>query len=230
MHPLDRPVWTSLTGPHAALGRGSGPARRYHDEVSPFAGSADDGPAALSALADLLMPGDRVFLAQATDIVVPTGLVAAKRGRAVQMVATRPLAGPAAGEAEDLVPLGDADAAEMMALALLTEPGPFLARTHTLGRFLGVRAEGHLVAMAGERMRPPGYVEVSGVCTHPQARGRGLARRLSAAVAAGIQARGDTPFLHAWTSNEAAIALYRSLGFVVRCEVDVAVLERPAPA
>jgi predicted GNAT family acetyltransferase len=140
------------------------------------------------------------------------------------MVATRPL-DPDAGA--DLLPLGDADAAEMLALATLTEPGPFLPRTHTMGRFIGVRVDGRLVAMAGERMRFPGHTEISGVCTHPDFRGRGLARRLSCAAAAAVQARGERPFLHAWSTNRAAIALYESLGFEVRTAVHVAVLARP---
>jgi predicted GNAT family acetyltransferase len=83
-----------------------------------------------------------------------------------------------------------------------------------------------LVAMAGERMRFPGYTEVSGVCTHPDFRGRGFARRLSSVVAAGIEARGDQAFLHAWKSNVSAISLYEGLGFAVRTEVYVAVLKR----
>lgn len=93
-----------------------------------------------------------------------------------------------------------------------------------MGRFIGLRVDGRLVAMAGERMRFAGHVEVSGVCTHPDFRGRGLARRLSAAVAADIQRRGALPFLHAWTANKAAIALYESLGFEVRSPVNVVVL------
>jgi len=113
----------------------------------------------------------------------------------------------------------------MLALATLTEPGPFLSRTHTMGSFLGIRVRGQLVAMAGERMRFPGYTEVSGVCTHPEFRGRGFARRLSAAVVAGIRVRGDQ-FLHAWQVNSSAISLYEGLGFKVRTEVNVAVLER----
>src|ERR1700741_4589350 len=111
-----------------------------------------------------------------------------------------------------MLPLGDADASEMLALALLTEPGPFLRRTHTMGAFLGLRIDGRLAAMAGERMRFPGYTEVSGVCTHPDFRGRGLARRLSAAVLTAIEARGEQAFLHAWKTNLAAITLYESLG------------------
>jgi predicted GNAT family acetyltransferase len=115
----------------------------------------------------------------------------------------------------------------MVALAQLTEPGPFLPRTHTMGRFIGIRIDGRLVAMAGERMRFPGFTEVSGVCTHPDYRGRRLARRLSSVVAHAIQQRGEQPFLHAWTSNHAAIALYQSLGFEQRTTVQVAVLKRP---
>jgi predicted GNAT family acetyltransferase len=116
----------------------------------------------------------------------------------------------------------------MLSLASLTEPGPFFARTHRMGRFLGIRRAGRLAAMAGERMRFLGHTEVSGVCTHPDFRGQGLARRLSAAVTANIQQRGDRAFLHAWTANAPAIALYRSLGFDVRAEVSVAILERDA--
>jgi predicted GNAT family acetyltransferase len=139
-------------------------------------------------------------------------------------VATRGVAAEATRS--DIVRLTDADAPEMLALARLTEPGPFLPRTHIMGAFSGVRIEGRLAAMAGERMRFPGYTEVSGVCTHPDFRGRGLARRLSAAVLAAIDAREEQAFLHAWKTNHAAIALYESLGFELRTEVNVSVLTR----
>jgi predicted GNAT family acetyltransferase len=147
-----------------------------------------------------------------------------KTAKAVQMIATR--SAPAEIERGDIVRLTDADAPEMLALAQLTEPGPFLPRTHTMGDFLGIRIDGRLAAMAGERMRFPGYTEVSGVCTHPDFRGRGLARRLSAAVHAAITARGDQAFLHAWKTNHAAITLYESLGFKLRTEVNIAVMTR----
>lgn len=230
MHPLDRPVWASLTTHLAPLSQGGELARRFDREVNLFASACDDGsPEALAALAELVRPGERVFVLQVPEITLPPGLVAVKRARGVQMVATRPLEAEAVallGPGANIERLGDSDAADMLALAQLTEPGPFLARTHTMGAFIGVRAPGHLAAMAGERFRLPGHTEVSGVCTHPDHRGRGLARRLSAAVAARIQARGDQPFLHAWKTNTAAIALYESLGFVLRAEVNVAVLER----
>ena len=229
MHPLDRPVWASLMTRLAPLSEGGELARRFDREVNLFASARDDSEEALAALAGLVQPGDRVFVLQVPEITVPRGLVAVKRAQGVQMVAMRALeaAEASSGDREQPIePLGEQDAPEMLALAQLTEPGPFLRRTHAMGAFLGVREQGRLVAMAGERFRLPGYTEVSGVCTHPDQRGRGLARRLSAAVAAGIQARGDQPFLHAWKSNAAAIALYESLGFELRAEVNVAVLER----
>ena len=218
---LDRPVWASLSHqPHWGLGDER--ARRFLTDIHCFAATPDEGPARLSALAALLQPGDdSVCLLQVPPIAVPTDLEVVTAAPGVQMVATRRL------QADDGVSvLGDTDAADMLALARLTEPGPFLPRTHTMGRFIGLRVDGRLAAMAGERMRFPGHVEVSGVCTHPHFRGRGLARRLSAAVAAEIQRRGEQPFLHAWTTNVAAIGLYESLGFEVRTAVNVAVLRR----
>jgi predicted GNAT family acetyltransferase len=114
----------------------------------------------------------------------------------------------------------------MLALAALTRPGPYARNTWRMGRYVGIRINGRLAAMAGERLRFPGYTEVSGVCTHPDFRGRGLAQRLSRHVAAHIAARGDTAFMHAWRDNTPAITLYQKLGFKLRCEIDLAVLEK----
>jgi predicted GNAT family acetyltransferase len=199
-------------------------ARRFARDVNLFASSRDESPAALAALAELVRPGENVFVLQVPGIVIPTDLVEVKSAKGVQMVAAAGIS--VTTDRADIRTLTDADAPEMLALATLTEPGPFLGRTHTMGTFLGIRIDGRLAAMAGERMRFPGYTEVSGVCTHPDFRGRGLARRLSAAVLADIVARGDQPFLHAWTSNHAAITLYKSLGFTLRTEVNVSVLGR----
>ena len=222
MHALDRPVWASLTSFHQGMAEGGPLAMRYRPDVNLFASARDDGAEAQAALAALVSPGEHIYLLQVPAIAVPPGLRAAKTATGVQMVATRPVA---AGSDDDLELLTDADAPEMLALALLTEPGPFLPRTHRMGRFLGIRRQGRIAAMAGERMRFAGHTEVSGVCTHPDFRGQGLARRLSAAVTAAIQQRGDQAFLHAWTTNTPAITLYRSLGFELRADVQVAVLE-----
>lgn len=222
-NPLDRPVWASLL--HAPqLAEGGDLARRYRRDVNLFASARDDDGASLAALAGLVAEGESVFVLQVPSIEVPPGLQALRRAQGVQMLAMQPVASEAGEDA--VLELGDADAPEMLALAQLTEPGPFLARTHTMGRFLGVRIQGRLAAMAGERMHFTGATEVSGVCTHPDFRGRGLARRLSSVVAHAIQQRGEQPFLHAWVTNRAAITLYESLGFQTRTEVQVAVLAR----
>lgn len=231
MQQLDRPVWSSLTTYHAPASEGNALARRFLPDVNLFMSARDDSPEALAALADLVKPGELAFIAQVPTVVQPPGFVEVKAAKGVQMVLTagtrnvgggRDVGSPDA----EIVTLTEKDAPEMLVLATLTEPGPFLARTHTMGHFRGVRIDGRLAAMAGERMRFPGYTEVSGVCTHPDFRGRGLARRLSAAVVAGIEARGDQAFLHAWKSNQAAISLYEALGFRIRTDVNISMLKR----
>lgn len=223
--PFDRPVWASLA--HApALAEGGELARRYRRDIHLFASARDDSDeASVAALTPLVAPGETVFILQAQPAPVPPGLQVLRRAEGVQMLATRPIAAEAGDDAQ-VIELGDADAADMLALAQLTEPGPFLPRTHTMGRFVGIRVGGQLAAMAGERMRFAGGTEVSGVCTHPDFRGHGFARRLSSVVAHAIQQRGDQAFLHAWATNAAAIALYEGLGFRVRTAVHVVVLGR----
>ena len=141
-----------------------------------------------------------------------------------QMVAER---SPGVADGFDYLVLGDADAAEMLALATLTEPGPFFAETHRMGHFIGVREGGRLVAMAGQRMRPPGFTEVSGVCTHPDFRGRGYAGKLMRVLIDRIVSEGDAAFLHVYPDNAGAIALYEALGFRFRTALTFTVLSRP---
>jgi predicted GNAT family acetyltransferase len=196
-------------------------ALRYQREVTPFAATADDGGAAIAALGHLIPEDRSIILLQAEPTPVPPGAVVELQADGVQMVAEH----MAAPDPDDrVIDLGDADAAEMLALATLTKPGPFLPRTHRLGGFVGIREQGRLVAMAGERISLPGFTEVSGVCTHPDSRGRGYAGLLSRIVAARIAARVDTPFLHAWASNTAAIRLYETLGFSYRRAMVVTML------
>jgi predicted GNAT family acetyltransferase len=226
MHLLDRPVWATLTTHHAALSEGNELARRFLPDINLFASSRDDTPASLQALVSLVKPGESALVLQVPEIVIPPGLVEVKAARGVQMVAGRSMTGEIAGG--DIRMLTETDAPDMLALATLTEPGPFLPRTHAMGTFFGIRIDGRLAAMAGERMCFPGHTEVSGVCTHPDFRGRGLARRLSAVVAARIEARGERPFLHAWKANHAAISLYEALGFKLRTEVNTSLVKRSA--
>jgi ribosomal protein S18 acetylase RimI-like enzyme len=223
LNTLDRPVWASLTGAHAHLAQGEGRARRYRPEVNVFVAGPDEGADTLAEMAALVADGDRAFVVQAREIPDLPGLSTVMRRGAVQMV----FAGDAPeGDDSEIVALGEADAADMLALATLTEPGPFRRQTRLMGPFYGVRREGRLAAMAGERMHPPGHAELSGVCTHPDFRGQGLGRRLSAFKTRAILARGETPFLHAWQDNLGAIRLYESLGYRIRCAMHVAVFER----
>jgi ribosomal protein S18 acetylase RimI-like enzyme len=223
---LDRPLWASLTGAHAHLALGEGKARRYRPEVNVFVAGADEEPETLAAMAELAMPGDPIYLVQAPPIPDLPGLALRFRRPLAQMVFVgEPPTVPEGADA--IVPLGEADAEEMLALATLTEPGPFRRETRLMGPFFGVRREGRLAAMAGERMKVPGHAELSGVCTHPDFRGQGLGRRLSAFKTRAIFARGEVPFLHAWTDNAAAIALYEALGYRIHGELNVAVFQRP---
>ncbi|HWA62067.1 MAG TPA: GNAT family N-acetyltransferase [Caulobacteraceae bacterium] len=216
-HPLDLPVWSALTGRQAHLAIVEGGARRYDPAYGVFAALEDRSAASLADLGALIAAhGDVAFLEADSPTDAP-GVAVAAQDLGVQMVADRLTAGPAL--AFLIEPLGEADAPEMLALATLTRPGPFFERTHRLGDFSGVKVEGRLVAMAGERMKPEGFTEVSGVCTHPDHRGHGYAAALSRHVAGRIFERGETPFLHAYATNRPAIALYETLGFTVRREV-----------
>lgn len=215
-HPLDCPIWSAATSKQTGFASAGALARRYRDDVSPFAAAADESAEAVAALAALARPNDDMSLLERAPPAPPAGIDLKMRAAGVQMVARAITAG---GERIAYDALGDADAAEMLALATLTRPGPFRAATHTLGRFIGVRVGGALVAMAGERLRMDGFVEVSGVCTRPEHRGKGYAAALSRAVAQRILDEGDTPFLHAYAANTGAIHLYRALGFAHRCDV-----------
>jgi ribosomal protein S18 acetylase RimI-like enzyme len=211
---LDRPVWSSLAGGHRHLAEGGVPALRYPRAIGPFAALADDSIAAWAALAAMLAPGEAALLVTPGAVAAAPGVRLTPLDPVLQMVATRRPGPPPAGL--PVLVLGDADAPEMQALAALTNPGPFAARTHQLGQFLGVREGGMLAAMAGERMRPEGAIEVSAVCVHPEHRGKAYARHLLAERTRRINDAGKLPFLHVYPSNRGAIALYESLGYVVR--------------
>ena len=223
---LDRPVWSSLTTAHLVLGEGDDLARRYRPDINFFGAARDEDAESLEQLSALVAPGGQLYMLEAAPMAAPKQLRPVLQAMAVQMRDTGAVAADAAPGPDAIVPLGDADAPEMLALATLTQPGPFLPRTHVMGAFWGVRREGRLVAMAGERMCFPGYREVSAVCAHPDVRGQGLARRLTLHATAAIRARGETPFLHSWADNIATISLYETLGFELRSAMHVTVLGR----
>jgi ribosomal protein S18 acetylase RimI-like enzyme len=211
-HPLDNPVRSSLTGAHAHLSERRGDAVRYAAEVSPFAAVPDAATAGDWAdLAALVGGAEAVPLPLVTGMTTapPPGWETVRTIDGVQLVAD----GVAHAPDEEAQLLGAADVPEMLELAERTKPGPFLPRTVEMGVYLGIRRGGRLVAMAGERLRPAGWTEISAVCTDPAFRGRGLGTRLVLAVAEGIVRRGEQPFLHVARANTTAVRLYEALGF-----------------
>jgi ribosomal protein S18 acetylase RimI-like enzyme len=215
---LANPVWHALRGPQAgfAQANASGRALRFDPEVCPFGAVGPLDDKAWMEQADLV--GSQGFAVLFREAVppVPAGWEEVLRLPGLQMIA---------GElppAPDLpvVDLGPEDVPEMLELTQTTEPGPFLPRTVEMGRYLGIRRDGRLVAMAGERLRIRGFTEVSAVCTHPDAQRQGLGAAMTLHVAAGIRERGDRVFLHVLAENDNAIRLYRALGFRIRRKID----------
>jgi ribosomal protein S18 acetylase RimI-like enzyme len=222
-HPLDNPARAALLGPQAHLAERLGAALRYRADISPFIGLPDQpGPDAWDDLARLTGPGAVVSTA-GVAAEPPTSWDVLMRLDGVQLVAD----GVAGVADTNAVSLGPADVPEMLDLTKRTRPGPFLARTIEFGGYLGIRRNGALAAMAGERLRTPGWTEVSAVCTAPEFRGQGLGTRLTLAVMAAIRDRGDVPFLHAAADNESAIRLYSALGFRLRRQAVFVVVRTP---
>lgn len=221
---LDDPVASSLAGAHAHLASGNALVRRFPEDVSPFvAYLAPRDPRTPAAIRELFGPGADVTISH-VEPVVPEDWEWRFRLPGVQLVETSALVTEPCAEA---VELGPADVPEMLDLTARTRPGPFLPRTHELGRYIGVRREGRLVAMAGERLRPAGWTEISAVAVDPSARRQGLASALVRDVAHGIRARGEGVFLHTAAENAGAIAAYEALGFVVRRDLEFAQVRTP---
>lgn len=224
-HLLDRPAWNGLHTAHAAFAEGNSLAVQYPPTIVPFAAVADNSAESLGALTALAKPDQVMALVEAGEVVIPRGFAIVNEGILVQMTAEQPYEPIADPRIEALT---DADAEEMLALALLTKPGPFTLGAQKLGKFWGVRTDGKIVAMAGQRLRVPGYTELSGLCTHPDYQGRGLGALLFRFVAGEIAANGEIAFLHAFSTNTVAISLYKKLGFGIREEMKLRVIKRQA--
>lgn len=225
-HPLDNAVWRALTGPHAHLAQTVGQAVRYPVDVSPFVAVPDRPDENMWAdLAALVGPGS-VLALMAGGPSAPEGWERVEDVHLVQMLGDDLVATPDA----ETGALGAADVPEMLDLVARTQPGPFRPRTVELGGYLGVRRDGRLIAMAGQRLSLPGWTEISAVCTDSEFRGQGLASRLIRAVAVGIRAAGNTPFLHTAAGNTGAIRLYESMGFRLRRSWTMPLLRAPASA
>lgn len=220
---LDNVIWSALSTRQASFAIGGDLARRFDPDVSPFAAAKDSDSESLAALSDLVGADDSLLTVRRGSIILPDTLSATSSTTGVQMLRRRE--GKCKSIDTEITQLKEDDIGNMLALAELTKPGPFKARTFELGEFWAVKIGGRIAAMAGERLKLPGFAEVSGVCTHPDFQGRGYAAALSTFVADRITRRGETPFLHAYASNESAIRLYERLGFDVRCQMNVAVIE-----
>ncbi len=232
---LDNPIWNALSTVHAPLSLGDECARRYLPEIGPLSGIPDQAPENYEALRGLA-DGRAVALFSIEPMRIPSGWKTVREGPLVQMIRTAetfaaagepdlklPLQSLRSNQGIELRRLAAADAPAMVALAELTEPGPFRLRTIELGNFYGIFHEGVLLAMAGKRMHLPGMVEVSGVCTHPNARGRGYAAHLMSLVIGEIEADGKVAFLHALAQNP-AVRLYERLGFQHRQDFNFLVI------
>jgi ribosomal protein S18 acetylase RimI-like enzyme len=218
---LDRPIWSALTTSQKHLAEGGLSALRYPVDMTPFADMIDMSEASFAALGDLMSGSQVAALFTPEPVDVPAGYKVVLADTGEQMIGS-PADSPLRGA--EIVTLGDADVPAMMALTALTKPGPFATRTHELGTFLGIRINGELVAMTGERMKPGKFTEMTAVCVHPDHRGRGYAQALLAAVARQIEARGEIPFLHVFSSNASAIALYQRQGMRIRRRLHVTAL------
>lgn len=219
-HPLDRPVWSMLTGRQAHLAEGDARAVRIDRGYGVFGVAADTGAEAQAALAALVPDDGEIWIVEGERWPVPAGSREVKRAVLAQMVAESPPPLPRDGEPAILA-LDEEDVPEMAALAEHAKPGPWGPKTHRYGPFFGIRENGRLLAMSGQRILVPGMAEVSGVSTWEDCRGRGLARALIGHVMREMVARGEQPFLHSYADNAGAIALYESLGFRIRREVHV---------
>jgi GNAT superfamily N-acetyltransferase len=228
---LDNPIWNSLTTNHATLALGAhvghGLARRYPADIGPLSAFQEPTPEAYADLAAIVPEGDVAVLFLEDQPEVPPGWQILRGGTLVQMVCPTVLKQPPHDGM--IVPMNSADTPEMAALAGLTEPGPFREQTAKLGGFLGIRVDGRLAAMAGQRLSPAGFVEVSAVCTHPDFRGWGYAQALVAAVTRNIRAEGHMPFLTSLEANTGAVRIYQRVGFDVRRTLQLAVLKPPSP-
>ena len=237
MDVLKNPMYYALTGEHAGLAESQGRAVRYPAQVAPFLGLPDDPTEQDWADAAELLGADHAAALMRPDLPLPAFIKLVQQFDLVQLVApegfgaTQAAApgGDRPGDSQpgelQLVVLGPEDVPEMLALIELTDPGPFRTRTIEMGSYLGLRDGDRLIAMAGERCRPPGYVEISAVCTDPAYRGQGLATRLIRAVAAGIEQTGARPFLHTGGTNTTAIRLYEGLGFTVSNRMKVTIVQ-----
>jgi ribosomal protein S18 acetylase RimI-like enzyme len=228
MHPLDNVIWQALITRQAQFAETFHHAKRFFREITALTALEEIGPAGYASLAGLVGDRDTALLSLADPYEPLAGWELVTTFPGLQMVCEDHNANFEKNSIPGfrILKLGQPDAEEMLALATLTKPGPFGMRTYELGTYLGIRWEGKLVAMAGERLKVPGFTEVSAVCTHPEHLGNGYARTLMLEIMRGIHQRGETSFLHVRQNNARAVELYERLGFRTRRVVYFTVLRK----
>ncbi|MBO9150798.1 GNAT family N-acetyltransferase [Chitinophaga sp. GCM10012297] len=212
---LDNPAWSALTSQHSEFAIGPALAKRYRADIVSFTGFAEPTVAAAAALDPLMAAGEHFFIIGEPP-PLPEGWEVKNDLACVQMVCESPVTVPATVEIEPLV---EKQAREMYDLVQLVQPGYYLLNTHRMGDYYGIRQEGKLVAIAGERMRTDVFTELSAICTHPDFTGRKYAQQLTAHLCRKNIEAGKIPFLHASTANSRAIGVYELMGFRTRREI-----------
>ena len=219
-HILDNPAWNSLNTNHRQLGKIGKKAAVYNPQISVIGAVKENTLDAYLELGTLTTPGVPVAI---IGFKIPSelkGWMTLQSAETYQMVCNKPI-----DYAEvDYVELTKKDVPEMMKLVEVTKPGPFSPGTIEMGHYVGIRKNGELIAMGGERMKPKGYVEISGICTHPEHRGKGYGTAITGILTNTILEQGDTPFLHVFKQNETAIRLYEKLGYATRKVIPVSAL------
>lgn len=227
MHPLDNVIWQALTTRQSELAEGCGNARRFVPEVSPLCAFPEPSEQNYESLSTLAGAAGAASIFLDEPFQPCRGWNYAGGAPLLQMVCQNGAVSPVSQQDELVfVELGAADVPEMLELATLTKPGPFNSRTRELGDYIGIRRDGRLAAMAGERMKVPGFTEISAVCTHPEHTGKGYAAMLMSELMRRIRERGETPFLHVRQDNVRAIDIYERLGFRKRVLRHYAILRR----
>ena len=207
---LDNIFWHTLVGPHAKFAIGANGARRYAPGFSPIVGFANAERPDFDALTPICEPGEHFYCSGWTG-PAPAGWCIEADSTMFCMVRDTDVA--VTDEAPEAVRLGPEHGVQAQELAALTRPGPFGPRTIELGDYFGCFEGPRLVAMAGERLHAGTLREISGICTHPDFRGRGFARRLMNKVLTRQLERREIPFLHVMCDNTSAHRLYEQMGF-----------------
>lgn len=219
-HLLDNPVWNALTSGNKNLAGGDDNVGYYPKEVSPFVGVAEPAVSNFERLYEI-MPSDGYFaFCSPAELSIPAPWKVLRRIEVLQMICEQP-SRKADKTGDIIVPLSDVHIPAMLELTKMTNPGPFFKRTIDFGHYRGIFDGDKLIAMAGQRMNPVPYAEISAVCTHPDYLGRGYAARLLLNQVERIKAAGEVPFLHVLTENARAIGVYQSLGFTTRQTLNI---------